>query len=71
MPIYEYVCKDCRGHFEVLTSSAESTETIKCKKCGSVNVRKTVSASSFRLGSGGASIPSGALSGCSSRSGFS
>ncbi len=70
MPIYEYVCKDCREHFEVLTTSS-SREMIKCTKCGSLKVAKTISASSFRMGSGGTSIPSGALSGCSSRSGFS
>lgn len=71
MPIHEYVCKDCGGHFEVLTTSAGSAETVKCKQCGSLKVKKTVSAGSFRVGGGGGSIPSGALSGCSSKSGFS
>jgi putative FmdB family regulatory protein len=70
MPIYEYVCKDCKAHFETLVSLT-SAETVKCKKCASLNVKKTVSASSFRMSSGGSSIPSGALSGCSSKSGFS
>jgi len=71
MPIYEYVCKDCREHFEVLVSLS-SGETVKCGKCGSLDVKKTVSASSFRMAGGsGSSIPSGALSGCSSKSGFS
>jgi len=70
MPIYEYVCKDCREHFEVLVTSS-SADTVKCKKCGSLKVNKTISASSFRVGHGGTSIPSGALSGCSSKSGFS
>ena len=70
MPIYEYVCKDCLQHFEVLVTSSQG-ETIKCKKCGSVKVKKTISASTFRMGQGGVNIPSGALSGCSSKSGFS
>ncbi|MDH3327988.1 MAG: zinc ribbon domain-containing protein [Desulfobulbaceae bacterium] len=70
MPIYEFVCKDCKEHFEVLTTSS-SPNAIKCKKCGSLNVKKTISASSFRMGHGGTSIPSGALSGCSPKSGFS
>jgi putative FmdB family regulatory protein len=70
MPIYEYVCKDCNKHFEVLTTSS-SAETVKCSKCGSLDVRKTISASTFRVGGGGGSIPAGAPSGCSSRSGFS
>jgi putative FmdB family regulatory protein len=70
MPIYEYFCKDCKVYFEVLTTSS-AAEVIKCKKCGSLNVKKTISASSFRVGTGGTSIPAGALSGCSSKSGFS
>ncbi|MCL7487840.1 MAG: zinc ribbon domain-containing protein [Desulfobulbaceae bacterium] len=70
MPIYEYVCKDCKAHFEVLVSLT-SGKTIKCEKCSSLDVKKTVSASSFRMAGSGSSIPSGALSGCSSKSGFS
>ncbi len=70
MPIYEYVCKECKAHFEALVSLT-SGETIKCGKCGSLDVKKTVSASSFRMAGSGSSIPSGALSGCSSKSGFS
>ena len=70
MPIYEYICKDCKKHFEVLTTST-STDTVKCRECGSLNVKKTISTASFRIGQGGTPIPSGALSGCSSPSGFS
>lgn len=71
MPIYEYVCRDCKEHFEVLTTSSKVSEPIKCPQCGSLNVTKTISTSNFRLGSSRPSIPSGALSGCSSKSGFS
>lgn len=71
MPIYEYVCKDCKAHFEVLTTASSTKTTVKCKKCDSLNVKKTISAASFRVGHGGVSIPAGALSGCSSKSGFS
>ncbi|MFP7754613.1 FmdB family zinc ribbon protein [Thermodesulfobacteriota bacterium B35] len=71
MPIYEFVCRDCKKHFEVLTTSSSSTETVKCPACGSLDVTKTISASHFRVGSHRPSIPSGALSGCSSKSGFS
>ncbi len=71
MPIYEYVCRDCKKHFEELTTSAHDTKPVKCPKCGSMKVAKTISASSFRMGAGRQTIPSGALSGCSSKSGFS
>ena len=70
MPIYEYVCSDCKSHFEELVS-INSREIIRCPQCASVKVKKTISANSFRTNHGGASIPSGALSGCSSKSGFS
>lgn len=70
MPMYEYVCKDCKTHFEALVSLT-SSEPVKCKNCGGMNIKKTISASSFRMGSGGSSIPAGAFSGCSSKSGFS
>ena len=70
MPIYEYVCKDCQAHFEALVSLT-AADLVKCEKCGGLNVKKTVSASSFRMGGGGSSIPAGAFSGCSSKSGFS
>jgi len=70
MPIYEYVCSACKTHFEELVS-ATSPEVIRCPKCDSVKVKKTMSAASFRMNHGGSSIPSGALSGCSSKSGFS
>ena len=71
MPIYEYRCEECRNLFEVLSTSAADTKESKCPKCGSGKVKKTISASSFRINSASSSIPSGALSGCSSKSGFS
>jgi len=52
MPIYEYVCRDCKKHFEVLTTSSGSGETVKCPECGSLDVTKTISATNFRMGSG-------------------
>lgn len=71
MPIYEYRCDQCRNLFEVLATSVNISEEINCSKCGSHKVRKTISASSFRINSGGAAIPAGALSGCSAKGGFS
>ena len=71
MPIHEYACRDCKKHFEVLTTSAQSPETIKCPECKSLDVTKTISATNFRIGSGRPTIPNNALSGCSSKSGFS
>lgn len=71
MPIYEYRCQDCNALFEALVTSSAATDDVTCEKCKSKRVKKTISASSFRINSGSSSIPSGALSGCSSKSGFS
>lgn len=72
MPIYEYKCLECNKHFEQLVSLSQPDEKITCPNCKSARVQKTISASSYRLSTSSAgSIPSGALSGCSSRSGFS
>ncbi len=71
MPIYEYVCKDCTKHFEVLNTSSDETEIVKCPECQSLEVKKTISSSNFRMSSGGSSIPGGGPSGCPSNSRFS
>lgn len=71
MPIYEYRCDECRNLFEVITTSTSAVEEVSCKKCGSSKVKKTISAASFRINSGHSSTPAGALSGCSSKGGFS
>jgi putative FmdB family regulatory protein len=71
MPIYEFRCQKCDTLFEALVSST-NTDGVECKKCGSKEVKKAISAASYRLASSsGGKIPSGALSGCSSGSGFS
>ncbi len=71
MPIYEYRCQECKALFETIVTSTEAASEAACPKCGSSVVKKTISASSFRIASGSSSIPSGALSGCSTKSGFS
>ncbi len=71
MPIYEYRCDECRNLFEVLATSPTGGEEVRCTQCGSHKVKKTISASSFRINSGSSAIPSGALSGCSAKGGFS
>jgi len=73
MPIYEFRCQECNTLFEAILSSSspEALAEVTCSKCGGKKVKKTISASSYRLATGSSKIPSGALSGCSSRSGFS
>lgn len=71
MPIYEYRCQECKKLFETIVTSADASADVVCPACSSSIVKKTISASSFRISSGSSSIPSGALSGCSTKSGFS
>lgn len=71
MPIYEFRCQECKALFEALVTSCDGVKDVTCKQCGSARIEKTISASSFRIASSGSSIPAGALSGCSSKPGFS
>ena len=71
MSVCEFRCQDCNALFEVLIEASDGSDGVVCKKCGSKKVRKTISASSFKIAGSGGSIPTGALSGCSTRSGFS
>jgi putative FmdB family regulatory protein len=34
MPIYEYVCSDCKQKFELLKPMSQAGEGVPCPKCG-------------------------------------
>ncbi len=70
MPIYEFHCEDCDKNFESLVMIASALDSITCKHCNSTNIKKIISATNSKPVTG-TPIPSGALSGCSSSSGFS
>ncbi|MBU0961911.1 MAG: zinc ribbon domain-containing protein [Proteobacteria bacterium] len=70
MPIYEFHCEDCGKNFESLVLIASAVNDLTCKHCNSSNIKKMISATSCQPAKG-SPIPAGALSGCSSRSGFS
>jgi putative FmdB family regulatory protein len=43
MPLYDYVCSDCRKRFDIfLTYSEYGTRPVACSHCGSANVRRRV-----------------------------
>ena len=69
MPIYEFHCENCGKNFESLVMIASAMDKVTCKHCNSSNIKKMISATSSQPVT--SSIPSGALSGCSSKSGFS
>ena len=59
MPVYTYVCKDCKEKFDLLVGMTSEKTKLKCKKCGSRNVEKTLASFSVGDSSSGKSKSSG------------
>ncbi|PIU83952.1 MAG: FmdB family transcriptional regulator [Elusimicrobia bacterium CG06_land_8_20_14_3_00_38_11] len=62
MPMYTYICKDCGQSFELLVGINAGKEELKCEKCGSKNIQRTVA--TFNTGSGGSSSSSSSCPTC-------
>ena len=44
MPVYEYVCRDCKKAFEIVRPISGTPATdVKCPACGSHQVERTYS----------------------------
>lgn len=56
MPLYDFQCEECGATSEVLVASADETPT--CKACGSVNLKKLLSAPSSLSGVARTGLPS-------------
>ncbi len=46
MPMFEYQCQGCKNEFERLVFAGDK-DKVDCPECGSSNVRKKMSATSF------------------------
>jgi len=66
MPIYEYICLDCKKEYEILRSFNEVDQHLDCEECGGENVKRKLSV--FYAQSGGSTI-SGMGGGCNSCAG--
>ena len=45
MPVYDYLCKDCRKVFEkILTLAEYEKQTVTCPNCGGRNVEQELRA---------------------------
>ena len=45
MPVYDYICNDCRKTFErVLTLHEHDSQTLRCPGCGSKNIEQQAAA---------------------------
>jgi putative FmdB family regulatory protein len=53
VPIYEYRCSQCGEISEMLVGAGPGTETLSCKHCGSGDLEKILSVSSFTFKDGG------------------
>ncbi|MGQ9630081.1 MAG: FmdB family zinc ribbon protein [bacterium] len=60
MPIYEFLCEDCKSEFETLCFGSES---VRCPMCQGENVVKLISTFTF---SGSGVEMAGGCQGCSS-----
>jgi len=43
MPLYEYICMDCRTQFDALRSMSEADATIACQDCQGENTSRMLS----------------------------
>jgi putative FmdB family regulatory protein len=43
MPIYEYICEDCKHHFESIRSMKEADSPISCANCSSQHTTRQLS----------------------------
>lgn len=64
MPIYEYLCHDCRHKFDVLRRMSQADEPLCCEKCASENCSRVISV--FYAHSEGRNIAGTAATGCTS-----
>lgn len=65
MPIYEYVCVDCRTKFDELRSIDQADTVIECEQCGSTHTQRMLSVFAIKGGDGAALMPSmGSGAGC-------
>ncbi len=67
MPIYEYICLDCKKEYEILRTFNEADQAMACNECGGENVKRKLSV--FFAQSGGSTINGAGGGGCSSCAG--
>ena len=51
MPIYEYICAECKSQFSLLQSLYPTVKNTECPKCHSSDVKKILSSFSCKSGS--------------------
>ena len=64
MPIYEYLCQDCKHEFEVIRPMNQADVPMACAKCGGENIKRKISV--FFAESGGKAVSGMSEPACSS-----
>jgi len=64
MPIYEYICQDCKNEFEVIRSMSQADVPMACAKCGGENIKRKLSV--FYAESGGKAVAGTSTPSCGS-----
>ncbi len=57
MPIYEYICQDCRHRFDQLVTSRRTK--VRCGKCNSRRISRQISTFAAHGGSDSSVLPCG------------
>ncbi|PIP41186.1 MAG: FmdB family transcriptional regulator [Desulfobacterales bacterium CG23_combo_of_CG06-09_8_20_14_all_51_8] len=52
MPIYEFQCADCGAKKEILFRTSDDKVEMKCDQCGSENLQRLMSSTSFSISAG-------------------
>ena len=63
MPIYEYVCIDCKEEFELIRPMGAADEPQTCTQCGGEHVKRKLAM--FYAKSGGHSVSGSSAPSCS------
>jgi len=71
MPIYEYVCKQCKNKFELMRPFSKSTELADCPACKAKAERVLSRFACFTASESGDYAPAGGGGGCASCGGGS
>jgi putative FmdB family regulatory protein len=67
MPIYEYICKDCKNEFEVIRPMSQADAPMACAKCGGEDIKRKLSR--FYAESGGSAVAGTSAPSCGSCAG--
>ncbi len=64
MPIYEYICLNCKHQFEAIRPMSQADAPLACQKCGAEEIKRKISL--FFAESGGKAVAGMAEPSCGS-----